>query len=923
MTVTSPDITSLDFTALLDISGAVPAITLTNTSVVVNPTELVWWYVITTPSNTPIHTGSEDDPDVENVAWTTLAITPGSWPQIFGTGQCAQIEFSCNSPYTITVYVKDSTDTIFPLTKTATICRPSGSNTNTCGNFGAAQVGIKTDCANARLICQDNTNYSYQDQLTAETKSSIWTLVYPQSPSGAQPPNGVATNTPTVFFPLSYGGKGLNLYVQDYATYNMGGGIYIKVQYKSQKTFNVWCNVDLCQLQCEMDRFYRETLATCGDIKDPTLNQKMGQINYLYASKILTGILQPLCNIDVPAAIVEMEALFGFTSQCCCDNGVNLTAAPTLPSSGGCCPIIVNVLNKVTGLAPTECPNSFFPARIYDPTGNSIIGLATDADSMVALLNSTASWTAYGFAINAGNCKVAWVLLDPTSVAPTVYVAADSSECIGDTQNYSVTMEDVCTGSVPISVSDFPVNAFVDFDLGAGEVSLGNIANMADLIVALNATPTKPATITFSDGGASSAVIVNIYNSSCTAYSGEISITCDGASSLFMFYGASHLNQSSTPPPPNGAELAYGLRTNEIIGSILGLDPIQIPFHSIKIGTTLIVSQSDTGTIFFWDISNPLQPVFIRFIQLNTVVAANFTGQPKTAGIDNIAIDSFYSLYFPTDYSNMSLSEIYVFEGITGCAWKINMFGGGSGIVASFQNNSLIGACPRVIINNKVFFTDDGTVMVEAGGSIAVGYIATLNLAATFDGSGLGQIQIILAAADRVWAASYDGVDTIWFMGASGTLAQYNISTNTVLATLVNAMGVLGGFTLRGNMKYYMGTLFLSSLRGLKLSFPTVGAGVMDLSLFPASTTLDFFDTYVDSDDTFRYVHNILPLGNCLCAVTGEGYQSAYFSTERGAIAIYRITGEYLFHVKLGTGQNIYNLIAIPGVRVYEPTTLV
>ena len=921
LAITSPDITNLDFNLLYDISGATPAITLTNASTVVNAANLVWWYVITTPSGTPIHEGSLSSPDVSNVAWTTLSITPGTWPQIFGQGICAQIEFSCAAPYVTTLYVKDSVGNTYSVAKQQTICRPAGNNANSCGNFGVSQVGIKTDCANARLICQDNTSYAYQSQVSPATLTSQWTLVYPQSPSGAQPTNGTANNTPTAIFPLSYGGEGFNLYVRDYATYSMGDGVSIKIQYKVQKTFNVYCNIDLCQLQCEMARFYELATQACGTLEDPEVNKKMSRITYLYV-QVLTGILQPLCNIDVPALIVEIEALFGFESTCCCQNGVNMSIAPVLPS-GDCCTATVAVLDIATDEAPSTCPNSFFPTSVYDPTGTTIIGVATDADNLVSILNADTDWQAYGVAINAGNCNVGWVLADTSVTPPVVYIAAPSTDCVDDQQRYVLNILDYCTSGVA-TPADLPLNIFVDFGLGE-DPSYVYGTSMSQIITALNALTSKPSSVTFADASSASSLAIDVFNDSCSDYDAAITISCDKGSSAFLVYGASHANYSGTPPAVNGAIIGYGLKTNAVIGEIPGVSSSAIQWHAIKIGNVLVYSESDTGKIYFYDITNPRVPVFIRFIQLTTVNAGNFTGLPLSIGIDGGYVNSFFSLYFPTDdFGSMSLSELYVFESLTGSAWKLNMYDAGSGVTAGFRIASLIGLVPRVIQNNTVFFTMDGTLSQDIGGGIPVpvGYIATLDLTATFDGSGFGTKEIIGGGADQVWAASFNGSDSIFFMGKNGTLMKYNIATDTVTSGMLNAMGTQS-FVLRGNIKCYLNdTIYASSLGAFSLA-TSKGAMKIDITNFPSSTTPTLFNTGGPAIELYKNIHNIMPLGNCLVLVTEEGYNNTYFSTERGRIGVFDVDGVFLMEIYLGVGQNVYNVIPIPNVLTYTPTSLI
>lgn len=921
LAITSPDITNLDFDLLYDISGATPAITLTNTSTVVNAANLIWWYVITTPSGTPIHEGSLASPDVSNVAWTTLSITPGTWPQIFGQGICAQIEFSCAAPYVTTLYVKDSAGNTYSLAKQQTICRPAGNNANSCGNFGVAQVGIKTDCVNARLICQDNTSYAYQSQLSPATQTSQWTLVYPQSPSGAQPTNGTANNTPTAIFSLSYGGEGFNLYVRDFATYSMGDGVSIKIQYKVQKTFNVYCNIDLCQLQCEMARFYELATQTCGTIEDPEVNKKMSRITYLYV-QVLTGILQPLCNIDVPALIVEIEALFGFESTCCCQNGVNMSIAPILPS-GDCCTVTVSVLDIATDAAPTSCPNSPFPSSVYDPTGTTIIGVATDADNMVSLLNSNAEWLAYGVALNAGNCDVGWVLADTSVIPPAVYIATPSTDCVDDQQRYILTIMDYCTSGVA-TPADLPLNVFVDFGLGE-DPSYVYGTSMSQIITDMNALPSKPSSVTFADASSASSLAIDVFNDSCSDYDATIVISCDKGSSAFLVFGASHANYAGTPPPIAGAIIGYGMKDNAVIGEVPGVSSSSIQWHVIKIGNTLVYSESDTGKIYFLDITNPRVPVFIRYIQLTTVDADNFTGLPVSRGIDGGLVNSFFSLYFPTDdFGTMSLSELYVFESTTGSAWKLNMYDAGSGVTAAFQANVLVGMVPRVLQNNTIFFTMDGTLAADIGAPIPVpvGYIGVIDLTAPFNAGAYSTKAIIGGGVDEVWAASFNGSDSIFFMGENGTLMKYVIATDSVTSGLLNAMGGQS-FVLRGNIKCYLNNTIYASSLGAFTPGTAKGAMKINITSFPSSTTPTFFNTGLASTELCKNVHNIQPLGNCMVLVTTEEYGATYFSTERGRIMVFDVDGVFLMEVYLGVGQNMYNVIPIPNVFTYTPTSLI
>jgi len=916
--VTSPDISSLEYDILYDISGAVPAITLTNQSTVIHANLLTWWYVITTPSNTPIHTGTESSPDVFHSAWTTINVPSGSWPMPMGSGACKQIEFSCAAPYVATLYVKDSVDNIFSLTKQVNICRPTGNTVNSCGNFGVASVSIKTDCANARLICLDSTNYSYQNQINPASQNNNWTLVYPQSPSGSQPSNGTATNTASVFFPISYSGDGFNLYVRDYATYDMGSGVSLKMQYKVQKTFNVYCNIDLCQLQCEMDRFFKESFTGCGDLVDATVNQRMTQINFLYG-QILTGILQPACDIDVPAQIAKMEELFGFKSQCCCGNGVNMSGSQGLPS-GGCCPVSVQVIDKLTGVQPVNCPNGYFPVQVFDPTGDILIGVASDIDNLVAVLNGNAAWRTIGVAINEGNCNVGFILANQGTTVPNVKVALPSTGCVGNTQNYTVQLNDICYPTGTVTISDFPLNAYVDFGLGFGPEYVGYVTSVGDLVIALNSSASKPVSITFSDGGGSYAVIINIFNSDCTGYPGIITITCDAASSSFLLMGASHDSMAVSGAPIHGAIEGFGLRTNSFVGHVPGIDTTKIQWHVTKVGNWMLTTETDTGKIYVHDITNPLMPVFVRTIQLNNVTGSCFSG-PLAPYVGGVSRPSFYSLYFPTDFHSMSATEVYVFESASGSAWKLNPAASGSGIVASFYSADLIGVCPRVMVNNKIFFTNDGTLATDLGATPpTTGRIRVIDLTVTFNSSCVSDKVVFGGGADDVWAATYDGVDSIFFMSQRGSISDYRVSTDTVIAVGLNSLGS-GALYHRGNIKYYLNKIFASSLGKLNTGRP--GATVIDMAGYPSVITHTDFATPASGSPCIYNSHNIIPLGNCLVIQTGESEPSSSVAPQASIIAVYKTDGTFVMECNLPNWENVYNYLPIAGVPVYTPTTLI
>lgn len=1020
----SPDITTLSYGVKYDISGGIPTIILTNASTVINPTQLIWWYVITSPSATPIHSGSLSTPDVNHIAWTTLQIASGSWPLLFGNPPCAQVEFSSNAPYICTLFVKDSAGNTFSLPIIQTITRPNGNTENSCGNFGGAQVTVQVNCNNKNVFCNDSTNFTYNNILTPTVYTNEWILVYPPDPNGNQPTNATVSNTPNVNFPIGYSGDGYVLNLLDFCTYDMGNGATIKVQYKAINpqtgspglTFAVLCNINLCKLQCQIQAFYELSKKSCGQVENTALESKMTQMNFLFNQAII-GILQPLCGIDVPKIIREIQKIGNLDPNCncgCTDNGINFSY-PTSPggsSSGGCCPVSSNVIDSGTGMAPALCPQSYFPAQVKDPTNTTIIGTATDISSLVALLNSYPAWESYGVAFPEGNCKVGWFpatgiitvpnievvlgttpVLPPTIISgcmtildgsppgpctgagpypvkvydslgttiigiannindicslmnanagwkaygvvspidnchfqwnltngsiipPCVLVDAQTatSTCVNGTAIYTVAVNDVCQ-TVAFTLADFPMNVFVDFGLGAGPVFVANVASMGALVSALNAAPSKPASVTFSAGSVLGQVIAT--NTNCIAYNGTVAITANLGSEDYMLYGSNH-NQMTVPSPLAAAQYGLGLATNAVIGKIAGWPSDVRLWHTIRIGGYMLATAPSAGRILMWDISNPLAPILLQNLVLNDTGSGNcFTGNPHTITVSSgsTAIPSYYGLYFPTDTPLLGPVIVYVSESTTGSIWQVNMTTGT--VTASFAHTKLLGKCPRCIVNNILYFTQDGDLELVGGLSsgVAEGDIVMLSLA-TFSSGGLSTTTILLNTSEYVWAASFDGVSTIYFTGENGTLATYDITSDTVTNRYANAFSVA---------KYRLNTrIFLNAIYASSLIFvgQTTGTQRLITSSLPTIVRTNFANFtppggMVANNNTH---YNALPLGNCIVLVTYDNWQDS--SHAQGGVAVFAVDGTFLGIIQLAAGD-IYNVIAIQGISVYAPTTLI
>lgn len=524
ITVTSPDMSVLGLSVLYDISVGIPVIAITNHSTVTNPGQLIWWYVITTPSGTPIHTGSVDTPDIVDVAWTTIVV-PDTWPTPFGPPPpYGQIEFSNSVPYVLTLYVKDSADNIFSIPVPTLISRPSGNDNNSRGNFGGAVVSSSTDCTLATIKGQDSTIVTYQGA-PGEFISNAWRLIYPQNDVYTTVPPASATNTPTVIFPVYQTGPGYEIQFGSKYLYDQGNGGAVQIQYKFGEVFSVWCGVDLCALNCAIMNLYNQSLNTCSQIEDVTLKNTLNQISLLYG-QLLSALIQPFCGTDVPALIDKIKKLGKFDCSCDCPTGL-VPGSGNVLSTGDS--IQVPIWIRDNDVPPAACPNSFYPAKVYKPDGVTFIAMAYQVEDLVAIINSTAEWIAYGFWFPAGNCKAGLFPLQTGAIVPPIRVdIAQDIVSVSGRQYYLCNPTSTC-GSGAIVPQSFPFGvATVDF--GAGPVSLtGPITDIDDYITKLNAAAGKPVAVTFSKTTGVYPLYIMITNINSAVYDTRIILTACGA----------------------------------------------------------------------------------------------------------------------------------------------------------------------------------------------------------------------------------------------------------------------------------------------------------------------------------------------------------------------------------------------------------
>lgn len=313
--VNSNDISVLLVKTTWDISGTLPQILLENLSAGPDLPSVSWWFKAYSPTGTPIHEGSEANPDIVG-NWTDFTLND-AWPRPFN-----QIEWS-GAPYSLQVFVKDGDGNIIEgPTQYASICRPQG-NTNLSRNtFGLATVDVQVKCSEAGIFFQDTTNHSYKG-LDGVIGSSVLRVIYPVDETGTIPDPFVADHFTSVQVPITYSSDNYQFLASSIYDYDMGDYVHIRIKYQSFNprngspavTIPVLCNIDLCPLVCELDKFIQNLeTGNCRDAEEA--HQKLVLINSKMAL-IAIGIKEPLCGLDVPGLIEQVKAIGGFQCNCC------------------------------------------------------------------------------------------------------------------------------------------------------------------------------------------------------------------------------------------------------------------------------------------------------------------------------------------------------------------------------------------------------------------------------------------------------------------------------------------------------------------------------------------------------------------------------------------------------------------------------
>lgn len=306
MLVTSVDISTFDYDVLMDISGEKPVITLTNKSVMQNPSVLKWVFEIYSPGGTPIHRGNFSSPD--RVLWTQPFVKDRGFPR---PGN--QIEWS-GTPYLVVVRVQDALGNEWSLEKTITVCRPAGNLPNNKNTNGAAKVTINTRCRDAKLLIEDVTQYSYAGA-TGKKVSAVFELRYPPDGTGISRPPFVAKQFSTALVPISQSGGGYQYYFTSIVDYALADGVTVRAKYVESKSFPVYCNIDLSPIASSLHKLIHDAQSgNCADRAGAERKISLISAKYMLAA---TAILFPQDDsIEVYKLIEEINELGGWQCDC-------------------------------------------------------------------------------------------------------------------------------------------------------------------------------------------------------------------------------------------------------------------------------------------------------------------------------------------------------------------------------------------------------------------------------------------------------------------------------------------------------------------------------------------------------------------------------------------------------------------------------
>lgn len=297
----SPDISQFNLHALYDLSGPTPYVKITNQSVGANLNLCKVFFVLLTSTGIKYHEGTASLHDALG------NFTEWNSPEIMQMQ--GHIEFGA-LPFRIYAYVQDSAATTFGPLEIKTVIKCPPGNTGR-GNFAKATLREKVLCAAGRLRFEDITNYGYMG-LAGVLLDKTVKLIYPADSTGSVPAPWENTNVNGGQIPIWYSHDNYQLLMDAFMLYHSADGLStVKLKYKYNECIPVRCNIDLCKVSCEVQRYAAQLGEGCTSAQVAKLALINAKLN-----AAIVGHLQPTCGIDIAGLVKEIEELIGVDCGC-------------------------------------------------------------------------------------------------------------------------------------------------------------------------------------------------------------------------------------------------------------------------------------------------------------------------------------------------------------------------------------------------------------------------------------------------------------------------------------------------------------------------------------------------------------------------------------------------------------------------------
>lgn len=667
---TSPDITTLQVSVVFDISGLLPVINLTNLSAGPHLNNVSYWFLVTSPSGTIIHQGTQATPDVTGV-WSTFSLTD-AWPMPFSS-----IEFS-GAPYNLTVYAQDSASTIYTdPSYSATICRPNGNTQSSRNPYGVATTIVTVQCQQARIYFEDTTMTSYKG-LTGTLLNSLLRVIYPIDPTYNIPPPFVATFTSPILVPLTYSSSNYQFIASSIYNYQLSTFVSVNIKYQTvdpktqsaARSFSVFCNIDLMPLVCEYQKLLDSIEnGTCLDVQ--TANNNLLLINPKFAL-VCMGIMQPLTGIDVPELIEQIQKIGGFSCNCCsAPSGIIPQTSSVID---GYSFSIVPVCGDISGTVTTVGTNIQF--NLQDLSYNFIIGPSTNTTAVSITPATSGCVKTYSLVVDATQLATDILnIISTNSGLTNLFNSINTSsgaslvvdgKCIfqsSATFGYTFTLVNIpssATFALITSIQNGSTNVALSFSL--------NLTNLAAFQTYLNGlglgnfTVTNPTgqTVLVSSSANPNALSTLIYNISSTNFIADFTSTASGYSAI----------------PANQV-------VQNIINYLCGLTDAQID-TSVPYTITYIDAAGKTQTFV-----EPVGTSLSQFIQDLLKYEATTITSITSTGVIGVSCSSIQKVFVANSLQITGTDVIYGTKGNGQCS-PVNFLDAFNYMLTAGQSNATI-----------------------------------------------------------------------------------------------------------------------------------------------------------------------------------------------------------------------------------------